>query len=169
MLSGETAAGKYPIEALEMMDSIARATEREFDYNHVHIRMQNAPLRSAADAIGRATCTAAREMDAKAIITPTSSGDTAFTVSKFRPRVPIIAPCYEHSVACRLALCFGAEPILIDKAGSPDAVYESAVDAIKARGYVHNGDCILITAGVPIMERGNTNTMRIHTVGDKLI
>lgn len=170
MLSGETAAGKYPLEALEMMDGIARTAEREFDYNHVHIiRMQTTPLRSVADAIGRATCTAAREMNAKAIITPTRSGDTAFTVSKFRPRVPIIAPCYERSVARRVALCFGAEAILIAKGDNPDAVYESAVNAIKKKGYVHDGDCIIITAGVPLMERGNTNTMRIHTVGHKLI
>lgn len=169
MLSGETAAGKYPIEALEMMNSIAVTAESELDYAQFQKRAQTRRSASATDAIGSSTCIAAREMDAKAIITPTSSGDTSFIVAKFRPKMRIIAPCYESSVARRLSICFGTEPLIIEKQSDPDAVYESAVQSSKDKGYVKNGDCVIITAGVPIMQRGNTNTMRIHFVGDKLI
>ena len=169
MLSGETAAGKYPIEALDMMNSIAVTAENELDYAQFQKRAQKMLSVSATDAIGGSTCIAAREMRAAAIITPTSSGDTPFIVAKFRPQIPIIAPCYESAVARRLSICFGAEPLIIEKQSNPDAVYESAVKEAKAKGYIKDGDCIIITAGVPIMERGNTNTMRIHIVGQKLI
>lgn len=168
MLSGETAAGKYPIESTRKMSDIAEKAEAAMDAEHVRKRILSAKVDRVADTIGRCTYLAAEQLGAKAILTPTSSGKTCFLVAKFRPETPVIALTYQENVARRLSLCWGAQAIMIDEEEHSKGVYERAVAATKEKGIVSDGDCVIITAGVPLFVKGNTNLMRIHIVGDAL-
>ncbi len=169
MLSGETASGSYPEESVRMMDKIACKTEAAMVYDDIHYsRAESKKKGTITDTIGHCTCMAAKELSASAILTPTSSGDTAFAVAKFRPQTQIIAPTYQENVARRLALCWGTTAIIIEKAEHQRDVYASAVNVPKEKGMLKDGDCVIITAGVPLLVRGNTNLMRIHIVGNKL-
>lgn len=169
MLSGETASGRYPAESVHMMDKLACKTEAAIVYDDIHYsRAETKKKGTITDTIGHCTCMAAKELGAKAILTPTSSGNTAFAVAKFRPETQIIAPTYSDHVARRLALCWGTSAIVIEKAEHQRDVYANAVNVPKEKGMLKDGDCVIITAGVPLLAQGNTNLMRIHIVGNKL-
>lgn len=165
MLSGETAIGKYPLESLRTMVDIATASEANFDYDEVLVDRAPQKDESVTNAIGYATCTSAYGLKAKAILTPTSSGYTAMVVSKFRPRTPILAFPRTDRVARRLALVWGAYPMVRESGDTTEAVFKSAVDKAVDHGLIEKGDLIIITAGVPVSMEGNTNMMRIHEVG----
>ena len=168
MLSGETASGKYPLESVLMMDRIAKKAESILPHEEIDWQAAMRKDGTITDAISHCTCMAAKELGAKAILTPTSSGMTAFAVAKFRPAVPIIAPTYQEYVARRLALCWGTEPVVIEKAEHQRDVYAHAINVPKAKGMIADGDCVIITSGVPLMVKGNTNHMRVHIVGEQL-
>ncbi len=164
MLSGETAVGRYPVDAVVMMGKIARATEAHFPYGTRLRDAVDARAVTITDAISQATCEIAQELGVKAIIASTRSGHTARMVSKYRPRTPILAPTPDPKVAARLALVWGVEPLLVPQFDTTDEMMAQAVDAAKRRGLVRAGDVVVITAGVPIGGVGRTNMLKVHVV-----
>ncbi len=168
MLSGETASGKYPLEALSTMARIAESTEEVLNYDELTREKSLMRDYSITNAIGHATCTSARGLKAKAIFTPTSTGHTAFVVAKFRPQAPIVAFTYSPKTARRLALCWGAETKVIEPKNSAEEIFEETVMLAETGGLVQKGDLIVITAGFPVGIGGRTNMMRIHEVGTEL-
>lgn len=164
MLSGETAVGHYPVEAVAMMGKIARATEAHFPYAARLWEASEARAITITDAISQATCEIAQELGAKAIIASTRSGHTARMVAKYRPQTPILAPTPDLKVAARLALAWGVEPLLVPQFDTTDEMIAQAVNAAKGRGFVHPGDVVVITAGVPIGGAGRTNMLKVHVV-----
>lgn len=165
MLSGETASGKYPVKAVETMVNIAEATEATLNYEEILYERRLMRDYSVTNAIGHSTVTSAHGLGATAILTPTASGYTAFVVAKFRPKAPILAFAHEERIARCLALCWGAEPILVEKLSSTDDIFEQAVENAKKRGLISDGDLVIVTVGMPVNQAGNTNMMRIHEVG----
>jgi pyruvate kinase len=164
MLSGETAVGRYPVNAVGMMRKIAVSTEAHFPYD-VRIReAASEPARTVTDAISQATCEIAEELGARAIIASTRSGHTARMIAKYRPRTPILAPTPDAAVASRLALVWGVEPLLVPRFETTDEMIQKSVDAAKARGLAQSGDLVVITAGVPIGGVGRTNMLKVHVV-----
>jgi len=164
MLSGETAVGKYPVEAVGMMSKIARATETHFPHD---ARMREAVSQQAltvTDAISQATCEIAGELGAKVIVASTRSGHTAQMVAKYRPPTPIIAATPDPQVASRLTLVWGVEPLLVQRFESTDEMIAKAVEAARAQGMVRAGDVVVITAGVPMGGQGRTNMLKVHVV-----
>jgi len=168
MLSGETAAGKYPVEAVNMMVDIARATEASLNYDNLLREKYRVLDASITNAIGYATCTSAQGLKAKAILTPTATGHTAQVVSKFRPKAPIIAFPTTEQVARHLSLVWGVIPIVTKTADSEKDVFLDAISYAEQNGCVAKGDLIVITAGAPVGVGGMTNMLRIHVVGNQL-
>ena len=167
MLSGETAAGKYPVEAVKTMATIAKRTEETLDYGNLLV--ENAKVNSTVtDAISHATCTTAVDLDASAIITSTSSGHTARMVSKFRPKCPIIVTTNCEKVMRRLALTWGVYPVKADTASNTDEVVENSIEAAKDANYINNGELIVITAGVPVGVSGTTNLIKVHVISKEI-
>ncbi len=164
MLSGETAVGRYPVDAVTMMGKIARATEAHFPYSARLREAADARAATITDAISQATCEIAQELGAKAILASTRSGHTARMVAKYRPATPILAPTPDPRVAARLALVWGVEPLLVPQFDTTDEMIARAVAAAKERGLVHAGDVVVITAGVPIGGAGRTNMLKVHVV-----
>lgn len=164
MLSGETAVGHYPVDAVAMMSKIGRATEAHFPYAARLWEASEARATTITDAISQATCEIAQELGAKAIIASTRSGHTARMVAKYRPQTPILAPTPDLKVAARLALAWGVEPLLVPQFDTTDEMIAQAVNAAKGRGWVHPGDVVVITAGVPIGGTGRTNMLKVHVV-----
>ena len=169
MLSGETAAGSYPVEAVKMMHKIAVTTEESLDYPEL-LKLRTALSQlSTTNAIGKATCTTAQDLEATAIITATSSGHTSKAISKFRPKAPIIAVTTTEAVRRKLALEWGVYPILSPQSYSTDDVIENSIDAAIKKGYVKEGDMVIITAGLPVGLSGTTNLIKVHTIGKVLL
>lgn len=168
MLSGETASGDYPEESLIMMDSIALTAEGALDYPQVQKFRAGIRDRGITNAIGHATCAAAQGLRVKAILTPTTSGHTAFAVSRFRPEAPILAGSTDKKTARRLALCWGTYPMTLEPAETDGDVFQGVVSAAKREGMVEDGDQVIITAGLPAGIKGNTNLMRIYVIGQEL-
>lgn len=168
MLSGETASGKYPIEAVTQMVEIALATENAIDYDNILRERGRIKDSSITNAIGHATCTSAQELKATAILTPTASGYTAQVVSKFRPKAPVLAFAYSERVARHLSLVFGITPLVKEHGITAKEIFSDAINASVERGYIKEGDLIVITAGVPVGVGGTTNMLRIHIVGNEL-
>ncbi|MGI6752511.1 MAG: pyruvate kinase [Anaerovoracaceae bacterium] len=168
MLSGETASGEYPIESLAMMDSIARTVESSIDYHQMQMQRSEIRDRGITNAIGHATCTAAQGLGVKAILTPTTSGHTAFAVARFRPEAPILSGSSDEKTVRRLALCWGAHPMKMDLVDKDDDVFRSIVSTAQKTGILKDGDRVIITAGFPVGIKGNTNSMRIHVIGQEL-
>lgn len=161
MLSGETAAGKYPVEAVTMMASIAKKADKAIiDY----IKQRPIHVKSITDAISHATCTIASELGAKAIITSTKSGFTARAVAKFRPQVPIIAVSYNEKVLKTLQIVRSVIPLEVKETSSTDEMFIEAVKGALSSGMVKSGDLVVITAGVPANVTGTTNLIRVHVV-----
>lgn len=169
MLSGETAAGKFPVEAVQTMAAIAERTERDINYDkRLRARGAEAHL-SVADAIAHAACTTAMDVGAKAIITITHSGETARLVCKYRPSAPIIACAITEQTCRHLALSWGVSPVVMPMKRTTDEAIEHAVQLARKQGYVKSGDLTVLTAGVPIGIPGTTNMIKVHLVGDTLL
>lgn len=169
MLSGETAAGLYPVEALQTMVKIAIRTEADIDYVKRFNNGTNIVNVDVTNAISHATCTTAHDIGASAIVTVTKSGETARMISKFRPKYPIIGCTTQDTVFRQLNLSWGVEPLLIDEKETADELFEHAVDSAEKAGIVENGELVVITAGVPLGISGTTNMMKVHVVGHILI
>ena len=169
MLSGETAAGKYPVEAVQTMDAIALRTEADINYAK---RMRNLPgssRLSIAAATAHAACTTAMDIGADAILTVSQSGATARLVSRFRPGTTVVACLLSERVQRQMALYWGVEPIMMPYASSTDELVDFAVQAAAQAGIVHEGDLVVVTAGVPVGVAGTTNMIRIQQVGGALV
>ncbi|OBR62967.1 pyruvate kinase [Paenibacillus oryzae] len=168
MLSGETAAGKYPVESVQTMSRIAERTEQALEYREIFTRQANAQKTSVTEAVSQAVANSALDLNAKAIITSTQSGFTARVVSKYRPKAPIIAVTPDESVMRRLALGWGVFPVKGQDANTTDEMFEHAVKGALGTGLLSLGDTVVITAGVPIGRAGTTNLIKIHHVGELL-
>lgn len=161
MLSGETAAGKYPVEATIMMAKIAeKADIAALEAG----KQRQITVKSITDAISHATCSIASELGAKAIITSTKSGYTARAVAKFRPAAPIIAVTYNEKVIKTLQLIRGVTPLKVNETSSTDEMFHEALKGAVNSGMVKSGDLVVITAGVPVNVTGTTNLIRVHVV-----
>ena len=169
MLSGETAAGKYPVEAVKTMANIALRTESAIDYRELLRNKIIDKETTVTDAMSYATCSTAIDLGASAIITATSSGYTARMVSKFRPRAPIIATTAQEAVQRKLSLVWGVNSVLIEELSSTDDVIDKSVEKALQVGYIKRGELIIITAGVPVGVSGTTNLLKVHIVGDVLL
>jgi pyruvate kinase len=164
MLSGETAAGNYPIEAVETMDRIARKVESSSIYlerAERHIQQKG----TITDAMGQSVTNTASTLAATAIITPTESGYTANIVSKYRPKCPVIAVTPYQDVVHKLLLVQGVYPILFESPDHTDEMIERAIHVTLEEKMIQCGDLVVITAGVPVRESGTTNLMKVHVVG----
>lgn len=168
MLSGETAAGKYPVESVQTMSRIAERTEQALEYREIFTRQANAQKTSVTEAVSQAVANSALDLNAKAIITSTQSGFTARVVSKYRPKAPIIAVTPDESVMRRLALGWGVFPVKGQDANTTDEMFEHAVKGALSTGLLSLGDTVVITAGVPIGRAGTTNLIKIHHIGELL-
>ena len=161
MLSEETAAGKYPSEAVIMMDRIARAAESALD----ELKFENIPIEAGtSDAISRASYFIAKEIAAAAIITPTWSGSTACLVSRFRPKQPILATTPNEAALDFLSLCWGVVPISIPPSDSLDDVIRFSIDSARRAGYIESGQQVIITGGAPLGVAGKTNFIKVERV-----
>ena len=169
MLSGETAAGKYPVESVRMMYSIAVTTEESLNYPELLKSRSDMNELSTTNSIGKATCNTAQDLVATAIITATSSGFTSKAISKFRPKAPIIAATTTESVRRKLALEWGVYPVLSKLSTSTDEVIDNSISAAIDNGYAQEGDLVIITAGIPVGLAGTTNMIKVHTIGKILI
>ena len=165
MLSGESASGKYPLEALKTMNNIALTTEATVNYDAILRERALMRTQDVTNTIGHATVTSAHGLKASAIIIPTSSGATALTVAKFRPKTKIIAFAATPAVARRLSLCWGVEPQLMAPVEHENQIFREVVAISKGKDFVKDGETVIITAGLPVGVSGNTNMMRIHVVG----
>lgn len=168
MLSGETAAGQYPVEAVQTMHNIASRAEQALDHKELLSARSKESDHNITDAIGQSVAHTALNLDVHAIITPTESGHTARMISKYRPKAPIIASTSNDHVVRRLALVWGVYPQLGQKAETTDEMLDVAVEESVNSGLVKHGDLVVITAGVPVGEAGTTNLMKIHVIGDIL-
>ena len=164
MLSGETAIGRYPVAAVRVMDRIARCTESAIPYDQLLASRRSGPSLSIAEAISYATCWAAADLNAAAILTSTQSGATARMVSKFRPAAPILAMTPHPEVARRLSVVWGVHPIVVPRTDRIDDMIDVAVGAARAGGFIREGDRVVITAGVKTGEPGSTNLLQVYTV-----
>ena len=165
MLSGETAAGAYPVEALQTMVKIAERTEIDINYRRRFEEKGTGVITDVTNAISHATCTTGMDLNAAAIITVSKSGRTARMISKFRPTCPIIACTMSESVWRRLNLSWGVQPVIITERDTTDDLFETAVEAAQKKGYVKQGDITVITAGVPLGVSGTTNMLKVKVVG----
>lgn len=164
MLSGETAMGKYPVQAVRVMDRIARRTERAINYVELLNLRNSSPQPTISEAISHATCRAAADLQAAAILTATQSGFTARMVSKFRPPTPIIALTPVPEVARRLMVVWGVEPVTVPPTRQVDEMLDVAFDVVRRRSDIKPGDRIVITAGVRTGEPGSTNLLQVYEV-----
>ena len=156
MLSGETAAGKYPVEAVKTMATIAKRAEETMRNRRTKINKS----KNVTDAISYATCTTAMDLDARAILSSTASGHTARMVSKFRPDCPIIATTSDESVRRQLSLTWGVLPVMRNKSANTDQVIVNSIEAAKTAEYVNENDIVVITAG----GSETTNLIKVETV-----
>ena len=169
MLSGETAAGLYPVEAVRTMADIAERAERDIDYEK-RFRLRDMEIfPNVTNAISHATVTTAMDLNAAAIITVTKTGQTARMISKFRPNSCIIG-CTTSATVCRqMNLSWGVTPILCEEKYTNDDLFDHAVSVTEKNGLIESGDLVVITAGVPLGIAGTTNIMKVHIVGDILV
>ncbi|MDD7462936.1 MAG: pyruvate kinase [Anaerococcus sp.] len=168
MLSGETAAGKYPVEAVRTMRNICITTELSDDFEENIYKTKIESQSNTTNAISRSTCAIASELQAKAIITCTSSGNTSRAISKFRPRTSIVACTTSEQVARSLSLVWGVYPIVVQKATETDELIERAIVGALEEGYVEEGDLTVVTAGIPLGVSGSSNLIKVHVIGDIL-
>ena len=167
MLSGETAAGKYPVEAVKVMASIAKRIEESLDYDGI-LRKKGLSNSNVTDAISYATCTTAKSLNASGIVTSTSSGHTARMVSKFRPKTPIIAATPNEKTSRQLSLSWGVYTVNCEQAGNTDDLIDNSIEASKKQGYINEGELVVITAGVPTGVSGTTNLIKVHVISEEI-
>ncbi|KAI4453484.1 pyruvate kinase [Holotrichia oblita] len=169
MLSGETAAGAYPIEAVKTMVKIAKTTEQNIDYRKRFYQRDYDTGMNVTNAIAHATVTTSLDLEAKAILTVTQGGNTAKLLSKFRPKQYILSCTPNEKTWRQLNLSWGVIPIMAEEKDSTDELFDHAVSRAEAEGYLESGDLVVITAGVPLGVSGTTNLMKVHVVGDVLV
>ncbi len=165
MLSGETAAGLYPVESLKTMVRIAVRTEADIDYKKRFFSLSRKANPDITDAISHATCTTAHDLNARAIITVSKSGRTARMVSKYRPACDIFGCTTQENIRRQLNLSWGITPILIQEEQDTFDLFENAIQVIQDIGLLKQDDLTVITAGVPLGISGTTNMIKVHTVG----
>jgi pyruvate kinase len=165
MLSGETSVGDYPVESVRTMAKIAESTEAAIHYKKRFKFMEPCEeVLNVPNAISRATCTTAHDLDAAAIITMTESGSTARMISKFRPMCPIIGCTTNERVCRQLSMSWGVTPVLIEKKRTSDEIFEHAIEKAIETGIVKSGDLVVLTAGLPMGMTGTTNTLKVQTI-----
>ena len=164
MLSGETAAGKYPVQSLKTMTEIAKSTEEALDYDKLLSDSIKNLKHTTTDAISYSTCTCANSVNAKLIITATFSGYTARMISKFKPKQPIIATTTDKNVLRRLQILWGVTPFLMKEVDNTDELINTSIEIAQQKELISKGDYAVITAGVPINVKGTTNFLKIHEV-----
>ncbi|MEO1784268.1 pyruvate kinase [Thermodesulfobium sp. 4217-1] len=168
MLSGETAAGNYPLEAMEMMARISVKTETSLDYKTIFLS-KGLNQKTTTDAISHATVQISHELDAAAIISITQSGYTAKMVSKYRPNAFIIGVSSDIKMVRKMKLIWGVYPIICSRTNNIEEMVLEAISRSNATKLINEGDLIVITAGVPIGATGTTNMVRVHVVGNILL
>ncbi|MFG6116602.1 pyruvate kinase [Halobacillus sp. MO56] len=168
MLSGETAAGNYPVEAVQTMNNIAKKTETGLDYKAILQERSKTSDLTITDAISQSVTHTAINLSVNAVVAPTESGHTARMISKYRPQAPIVAITSNERVLRLLSLVWGVHGVLGKRAATTDDMLGEAIDRGLASGVVKRGDRIIITAGVPVGESGTTNLMKVHVIGDVL-
>lgn len=165
MLSGETAAGDYPVDALRAMVKITMRTEADIDYKKRFVQREHIPESDVTDAISRATVTIAHDLDAKMIVTVTTSGRTARMISRFRPHCHVMG-CTTDPVICRqLNMAWGIKPLLIATEHDTFELFDHALQAVEKAGYIDKGELAVMTAGVPLGISGNTNIIKVQIAG----
>ena len=169
MLSGETAAGMYPIEAVKTMVRIATRTEHDINYLQRFRQRRTMCNPDVTNAISHATCTMAGDLSAAAIVTVTKSGRTARMISKYRPNCTIIGECLTEKVCRQLNLEWGVEPILITEEQDASQLFEKAVDVAEMAGFVSKGELVVLTGGVPLGVSGTTNLIKVQVAGHILV
>jgi len=162
MLSGETAAGKFPVEAVKTMSLIAETTEKNIDYAGRFKKRDDTESPTITDAISHATVTTAHDLNAAAILTVTKGGTTARTLSKFRPNCPIIGLTTDITTCRQLNLSWGILPGIIEEKTNTDDLIRHAIDVSLEKGYLKKGDLVVITAGVPLGMSGTTNLLKVE-------
>ncbi len=167
MLSGETAAGAYPVDSVQTMASIAMRTESDIGYTERLSRGQKG-FSNVTTAVSHAACTTASDLGANAIITVTKSGQTARMISRFRPETPIIGCSPSEQVCRQLSLSWGVTPMLIEEQVTSDVLFEHAIDVAYSKKAVEYGDLAVITAGIPLGVAGTTNILKVQIVGNLL-
>ena len=166
MLSGESAVGKHPVEAVKTMDLIARTAEEDIDYvrRFQNLRPDASEFKDITSAIGHATVTTANDLSASAIITVTKSGTTARMISKFRPQTMIIGATISEKAWRQLNLSWGVLPVMCEIKNNSDELFDHAVDVSLRCGAIKHGDTVVISAGVPLGISGTTNMLKVHEV-----
>lgn len=165
MLSGETAAGQYPLRALTTMVSIAQEVEnsRGQAWERPHY-LSRSSRSTVTDALSHATCETAHDLGAAAIISATASGRTALAVARYRPPCPIIAVTPSPMVQRRLQLVYGVHPLLARRADNTDEILDGAIDVAINSGLIKRGDTVIITAGISVNMPGSTDLMKVETI-----
>lgn len=169
MLSGETAAGKYPVEVVKTMARIAKRAEEVLPFEEMLRQKRLEGTFTVTDAISYATCATAANLGASGIITATFTGNTARMVAKYRPRANIVAATPVEKILRKLSLVWGVHPVLITRTEGTDELFEEAIKGALQTEYIKNGDLIVLTAGVPTGYSGGTNLLKVHVVGDILV
>ncbi|WNS46374.1 pyruvate kinase [Paenibacillus sp. MMS20-IR301] len=164
MLSGETAAGKYPVESVLTMSRIAEKAESALNHREIFMKQQIAQETTVTEAISQSVAISALDLNAKAIISSTVTGHTARVVSKYRPKSQIIAVTTQERTMRQLALVWGVTPVFGKEATSTDELLETALNGGKASGLVQAGDLVVITAGIPLGRSGSTNLVKVDTI-----
>lgn len=168
MLSGETAAGDYPVEAVQTMNRIALVSEGRKEAKTDIGSLKPSTEGDMAEAISQSVAYTARSLSVSTIVAATESGHTAKMISKYRPSAKIIALTFSESQARKLVLAWGVAPFVVEKPASTDEMMSLAGTVAKESGYAQDGDTIIISAGVPVGEKGTTNLMKIQVIGEKL-
>ncbi|MGN0666117.1 MAG: pyruvate kinase [Huintestinicola sp.] len=166
MLSGETAAGKHPVEAVKTMALIAETTENDINYSNRLKNRKDDCNKSITNAISHAAVTTAHDLGAKAILTVTKTGGTAKQLSKYRPECPIIGCTPDKRVQRQMNMSWGVIPLLMDEKSSTDELLDGAIEAAVTNGLLKNGDMTVITAGIPLGVAGRTNMLKVAVVGE---
>lgn len=169
MLSGETAAGKYPVESVKTMARIAEKTESSIDYINILRTVDIGSTVNITNAISHATCTIAEDLNANAIITVTRSGYTARMVSRYRPSSDIVAITPDERVLKKLSILWGVNPVLALRMESTDEMIDKSVEVAQEKGVIKSGDVVVITAGIPVGLMGTTNLIKVHIVGNAIV
>ncbi|MBD5162592.1 MAG: pyruvate kinase [Oscillibacter sp.] len=164
MLSGETASGKYPVEALAAMVGIVTEAENAIDFWKQFNQDQHAGNGNINDAITHTCCLTAKDLDAKAILTATNSGHTARMIARFRPACPVAALTMYEKVRRQLAVYWGVIPFLAGEVNSTDRIFSLCAEVALKEGLVKDGDTVVITAGVPLGRTGSTNLLKAHVI-----
>ncbi|MDP4120289.1 MAG: pyruvate kinase [Bacillota bacterium] len=169
MLSGETAAGMYPVDAVKTMARIAERTESDINYISRFDKHHLSDRYDVTSAISHATCTTAHDLHATAIVTVSKTGQTARMISKFRPQCPIVCGTTDKKVQRQINLSWGVTPLMVDEKTNTDELFEHVIDVAEKAGLVQSGDLTVIAAGVPLGVSGTTNLLKVHLVGNVLV